>query len=206
MFSPEDEPGGISYAQSAKDLPYSPDIHMKTAVRVYERQLLIDRIRDSNSPAPPYVRFSVEELKRFFYDQPKSFSISTEDFYGRILSPKLTHKGLAQSEKSQLFDNVEIAKHLSVISDQILFKHFPEDESKRKLKSSVARFTVPESLRSWYTYRNLWEEIRDDMRFQQISKNYKFKEISNGLLDFEVVTNAFYSLLTTNQKDYWILD
>lgn len=128
------------------------------------------------------------------------------DFYGIILTPKLTHRGFAQSEKSQLQDNVEISKHLTLVGEQVLFNHLPSDASKRILLSSVSKFTVPEKLKPWYTYRNLWEEIRDDMKVQQIAKNYKFKEINNGLLEFDVVTNAFYAMLTTNGKDYWVLD
>lgn len=136
--------------------------------------------------------------KNFFRQDAGSFSISSEDFYRALLTPKLTHRGLAQSEISQLQDNVEISKHLTLVGDQIIFKKFPSDESRKKLLTSISKFSVPKNLKPWHTYRNLWEEIRDDMKVQQIAKNYKFKEISNGLLEFAVITNAFYALLTTN--------
>lgn len=85
-------------------------------------------------------------------------------------TPRLTHRAITLA---QLQDNIEISKQLSLVGEQIQFKHFPEDESKRKLRFSLSKlFTVPEKLKPWYTYRNLWEEIRDDMRSQQVTKNY----------------------------------
>lgn len=206
MFSPEDDPGENQFGSSSKNLPYSPDIHLKTAIRIYERQLFIGRINESESPAPPAIRFSADELKSYFYQHDSTFSINSEDYYGYILTPKLSRKGFANSENSQLKENIEIAKQLTLVGDQILFKNLSDSGQKKRLRSSINQFSIPEELRSWYQYRNLWEEIRDDMKTQQIRKNYKFTKISNDLLEFDVITNAFFALLSNNQKDYWIFD
>lgn len=178
MFSPEDDPGENQFGSSSKNLPYSPDIHLKTAIRIYERQLLIGRINESESPAPPAIRFSADELKAYFYQHESTFSINSEDYYGYILTPKLSRRGLANSENSQLKENIEIAKQLTLVGDQILFKNLSDSGQKKRLRSSISQFSIPEELRPWYQYRNLWEEIRDDMKAQQIRKNYKFIKIS----------------------------
>lgn len=55
----------------------------------------------------------------------------------------------------------------------------------------MSGFNVPNEIKTWYTYRNIWEEIRDDMRLEQMKKTYKFEDIIENY-----VTTKMLSMLS----------
>lgn len=197
----------IDLFYTRKKPPYSPDLHLKTAIRNYERQMFIDGFCRKNIPIHFPVRKSISAYERFTNKPTGLLKIDSEYSYHKLLNPCLSKHGKGYQYTRGLAENLKLSKVLVKESIEILFETLSTmKDIKESLKRKYDQITLSENLREWIVYRNIWEAIRDIMKDSQISEDYKFREVAKNMLDIKMFANPYYLIVQQSQEICWILD
>lgn len=197
----------FEFSYIKKKPPYSPDLHLKTAIRRYEREMFLQGFCKRNIPIHFPVKKSVVAYEKFQHKPTGILKIESEFSYKTLLNPCLSVNGKGYRYTRNLEENLTLSKVLVQESVEMLFETLPALENlKNELKNLYAEVNLTNLLREWIVYRNIWEAIRDIMKDYQITEDYQFREVARGLLTVQVFVNPYYAIIQETPEICWILD
>lgn len=118
--------------------PYSPDLHLKTANKPYERDMFINGILEANVPIHYPVKLSVEAYKRYTLKPVWILRKDSETTYGTLLTPELMIIKGATKESTQFNQNFRLSTLLTITSLECIYKDLGiHSKSVQKIISSI---------------------------------------------------------------------
>lgn len=190
-----------------KKPPYSPDLHLKTAIKSYEREMFIQGYGGEDKPIHFPVKKSIDAYKKYQKKPTGILDMMSEHSYRTLLNPCLSHNGKGYKYTRSLEDNLKIAKDLVLESVKILFVTLKSmKQTQDRIQKKISEIKLDNSLREWIVYRNVWEAIRDIMKDLQISEDYSFREVAKDLLIVQIWVNPYYAIIKEGDERCWLLD
>lgn len=121
---------------------------------------------DSGVTTREYKRCAEEFLKIEGLNGEYRLRTDSETIYYHLLSPKLSRSSVR--ELYLLSENEGVARSLALEALKFLKGKLPQNDGWDKWESGVSSFKLPKKLYEWYTYRSLWEGVRDVMKDKQL--------------------------------------
>lgn len=190
----------------ASKSPYYPDLHLKTAIRKYNRENFIKHLKNHDYPVDPDTKKSVEQFKLTGPNRPTRLLSGSEKLYSRLLRPTLIrHRGTSQLDR-EYGENNQIARDITLLATSHYMRDILREDQLRKLKKDINQLTLPEILKPWILLRDNWEIIRDIMKDRQIAADYKFKTLEMKSMSGSYQANAYFLIVTLDGEDVYLLD
>lgn len=89
----------FEFSYIKKKPPYSPDLHLKTAIRRYEREMFLQGFCKRNIPIHFPVKKSVVAYEKFQHKPTGILKIESEFSYKTLLNPCLSVNGKGEIHK-----------------------------------------------------------------------------------------------------------
>lgn len=189
--------------RGAKNQPYHPDLHLKTAIRIDERKDFLNTLIDDKNVSNYTVRTSVECYKKCPEYKEGEITIDSETTYGTLLHPLYVVRDIPKQRYGSLDENLLIAKRLAYLQSKIYLGESATPEELRDLKERVKSIELPRWIRKWYAYRNAWEALRDNMKDKQMRRNFEFSTVNSNFLTIPITYNSYFAIVKLpNQKQY----
>lgn len=186
--------------------PYSPDLHLKTAIRPHMRNYLVNRIRKGPEYRVPLgVRLTYEHLMLTRLDLSGSLRVDSERLYGILLTPQTTPHYDTRPANAQVTSNYKLAKEFMSHAANYLIKDIADDEQAANLSSRIDSLILTDTIKNWLFYRDYWEVVRDCMKEKQISRNHILTKHRIGCHSYDVYTNCDFLIMRDNREN-WLLD
>nr|WKV33857.1 MAG: RNA-dependent RNA polymerase [Riboviria sp.] len=189
--------------------PYSPDLHLKTAIKSYEREMFLSGISNEDKP----IQFLVSKSVRAYNNSLIRISsgrirIDSEFTYGHLLNPQLTRTGKGAKYLREHDSNLELSKSILISAIGSLFTHLQEFSSdKSNLIRKIQMIEPSPTIKQWFVYRNFWEAMRDNMKDRQVRDDYAFRDFSSEMFPYPIIGNAYFLLITMPENNTtWVLD
>ncbi|UHR49718.1 MAG: RNA-dependent RNA polymerase [Hangzhou lispivirus 1] len=190
-----------------KKPPYSPDLHLKTAIRIYERETFIKGFSKQDIPIHFPIRKSILAYCKFPNKPTGLLRQDSEHSYKLLMNPCLSQTGKGYKYTRGLEENLALAKVFVQESIDILFETLPTlNQIKDEMKRSYSKVKLNQELREWLVFRNIWEAIRDIMKDSQVKEEYTFREVAKDLLKVRMFANPYFLIIQENQETCWLLD
>ncbi|QPL15300.1 RNA-dependent RNA polymerase [Hemipteran arli-related virus OKIAV95] len=175
--------------------PFSPDLHLKTAIRKYDREMLIDRLVDEKSPSPLFIRQSAVTLNKNPIFRNKPIIIDSEKYYHILLNPILKRKDNMKKFTRKFKENSSVAQEICVVAARLLLEEVTNKDIVSTLQRNIRNLKLPESLTPWLIYRNFWEIIRDDMKNLQIKSIFDWKHVNQKTCLYDYFINGNFLII-----------
>lgn len=185
--------------------PYYPDLHLKSAIREYDRVFFSQWFLDDTIPCPISAKNSALSWSTSSDNNGNQIRIDSELMYGKLFEPILAPKHQFAKSRRQLRDNLKISTGVLEAATDLLFQGFETLVSLNTLKSKISKLDLQPSTIDRYIYRNLWESIRDVMKDKQIKSQYQFSSVDQSICVFQMYANAFYLVIVDGATN-WIMD
>lgn len=185
--------------------PFSPDLHLKTAIRPYKREHLLLALSDPDSVTTYQARKDANQISKIKDDLPSEMDGRSEQIYYKVFDPnQITTLRRAQL-KSKVQEAVNLTQDLMDCVVDELFDGTNSTELIKQLKLKIKNYKMPGWLIPSYQLRMVWETVRDFMKDKQMDQIHAFQRIDGSILSYKLYVNGDYCLLVESHKT-WVLD
>lgn len=179
--------------------PFIADVHLKSAIISDERDIFVQYLKNNESPCPFFIRRSIEESKDLLSILPKPTYINAESelIYHFLFNPAYLCDNIFPQMKVRFDNNKQITYSFLNIMVNCQMGNLL---SKQEILNKVLTFntdSVPDIVYKYFGLRELWNNLRDRMKYNQQIRSFKWHEYP---------ANRFKNLIWYNSNFLFLLN